>query len=302
METNNEMNWVDERLTVLEPAWRADLGRGGELLNAGLRRRAPFRVWIPAAAAAAVCIALALPQTRAVAQQLWNHVFLNRVEVVRVDFSKLPLDSHITMGGITVARDVEDAGRMAGFLPFVPVSDALSGVPSLAVLEKMEVNQIVHVDRLRAALQKARAGDVRVPAEWEGARLSYSVGPIVSLEYAGGVEISETNPIDFSIPAGFPLQRLAELALRGMGVSEREAGEMARKFSANPSMLLEAPASSTADVEQIVLRSGPAVMIQEFQRDGSVDHVTVIRTTGDRIYSVETKSRQQALEIGDALP
>jgi hypothetical protein len=30
--------------------------------------------------------------------------------------------------------------------------------------------------------------------------------------------------------------------------------------------------------------------------------VTVVRTAGNRIYSVGTKIRQQALEIGDALP
>jgi hypothetical protein len=302
METNNEMKWVDARLALLEPAWRADGARGGELLEAELRRRAPFRVWVPAAAAVAVCIAVALPQTRAVAEQLWNHVFLNRVEVVRVDFSALPLDSHVTMGGITEARDVDDAERLAGFRPFVPVSESLSGKPSLAVMERLEIGQTVHVDQLRAALRKARAGEVSVPAEWEGAQFRYSVGPTVVLEYAGGIEISETKPIEFSIPGGFPLQRLAEVAFRCMGVSEREAGEMARKFSANPSMLLDAPASSTADVEQVVLRSGPAVLIQEFRQDGSVDRVTVIRTTGDRIYSVETKSRAQAFEIGDALP
>jgi hypothetical protein len=302
METNNEMNWVDERLAVLKPAWRADLGRGSALLEAGLQRRMPLRAWIPATAAAAVCIAVALPQTRAVAQQLWNHFVLNRVEVVRVDFSELPLTSHVTLGGMTKARDVEDAERLAGFRPFVPVSESLTGGPSLAVMDRMEISQIVHVDQLRAALRRFRAGDMIVPSEWEGAQLSYRVGPMVTLEYAGGIEISETKPIDFLTPAGFPLQRLAELALRGMGVSEREAGEMARQFSANPSILLDAPARSMADVEQIVLRSGPAVLIQEFQRDGSVDRVTVIRTTNDRIYTVETKNRQQALEIGDALP
>jgi hypothetical protein len=301
METNNEMNWVDERLAILEPVWRADLGRGSGLLESGLRRR-PFRVWIPAAAAAAVCIAAALPQTRAAAQQLWNHFVLNRVEVVRVDFSELPLTSHVTMGGITKARDVEDAERLAGFRPFVPVSDSLTGSPSVAVMEKMDISQTVHVDRLRTALRKFHAGDVTAPPEWEGAQLSYSVGPIVTLEYAGGIEISEAKPVDFSIPAGFPLERLAEVALRGMGVSEREATEMARKFSADPSLLLDSPATSTADVEQIVLRSGPALLIEEFQRDGSVDRVTVIRTTANRIYTVETRSRQQALEIGDALP
>jgi hypothetical protein len=303
METNNDMNWVDERVRVLEPAWRADLGRGSELLDAGLRRRAPFRAWIPAAAAAAVCIAVALPQARAVAQQLWNHFVLNRVDVVRVDFSDLPLDSGISNHGmLQQARDLDDAERLAGFRPFIPVAGVPAGQPSLTVLGATDVTQTIHVASLRAALKKARVDNVTVPPEWEGVQLRYSIGPMVNLGYKDDVGILQAKPIKFSIPNGFPLQRFAEVAFRCVGLSERDAAAMAQKFTANPAWLLDVPSDEPADVEQVILRSGPGLLVQEFNDDGRPPGVTILRTTSDRIFAVEANSRQQALEIGDALP
>jgi hypothetical protein len=303
METNNEMKWVDERLSVLEPVWRADLGRGSGLLNAGLRRRAPFRLWIPAAVTAAFCIAVALPQTRAVAQQLWSHFVLNKVEVVRVDFSDLPLNSEISGHGMPeAAPNLNDAAKKAGFTPFVPAAGVPSGQPSITVLASMDFTQTIHVAQLRAALEKAGAHDVAVPPQWEGAQLRYSIGPLVNLGYKGDVGILQAKPIEFSIPTGFPLQRFAEVAFRCVGLSERDAEAMAQKFTANPAWLLDVPSDDAADIEQVILRSGPALLVQEFNEDGRPPRVTVLRSTSDRIFAVETSSRQQALEIGDALP
>ncbi|HEY4086391.1 MAG TPA: hypothetical protein VGM43_10660 [Bryobacteraceae bacterium] len=303
METNNEMNWVDERLSALEPAWSANMARGSELLDAGLRRRAPFRLWIPAAAAAAVCIAVALPQTRAVAQQLWNHFILSRVDVVRVDFSDLPLNSEISNHGMPQrVRDLDEAERLAGYRPFVPATGMPSEQPSFTVLGATDFTQVIHVAALRAALQKAGVDNVTVPPEWEGVQLRYSISPMVNAGYKDDVGILQAKPIEFSIPNGFPLQRFAEIAFRCVGLSERDAAAMAQKFTANPAWLLDVPADASADVEQVILRSGPALLVQEFNDDGRPPRVTVLRTTNDRIFAVETNSRQQALKIGDELP
>jgi hypothetical protein len=87
-----------------------------------------------------------------------------------------------------------------------------------------------------------------------------------------------------------------------VGLSERDAAATAQKFTANPAWLLDVPSDEPADVEQVILRSGPALLVQEFNDDGRPPRVTVLRSTSDRIFAVETNSRQQALEIGDALP
>jgi hypothetical protein len=303
METNNEMNWVDERIADLEPAWCANMARGSELLDAGLRRRAPFRAWIPAAAAAAVCVAVAFPQTRVAAQQLWNHFVLNRIEVVRVDFSELPLNSEISNHGMPQqVRDLDEAEHLAGYRPFVPASGVPAGLPSLTVLGATDFTQIIHVAALRAALKKAGVDNLAVPPEWEGVQLRYRIGPMVNVGYKDDVGILQAKPIEFSIPAGFPLQRFAQVAFRCVGLSERDAVAMAQKFTANPAWLLDVPSDEPADVEQVILRSGPALLVQEFNDDGRPPRMTVLRTTSERMFAVEANSRQQALEIGDTLP
>lgn len=304
METNHEMRWVTERMSALEPAWQADLARGMQLLDAGQEMRTRSHSWIAATAAAAVCVAaITLPQTRAIAQQLWSHFFLNRVEVVHVDFSDLPLHNRISSHGMPQeARDLDEAERLAGFRPFLPESGVPAVKPPIVVLSAMDITQTIRIAEFEAALRKAHVTDVQVPAEWEGVPLRYSIGPIVVLEYPNDIGILEAKPIEFSIPAGFPLQRFGELAFRTIGLSGHEAGELARKFAANPAWLLDVPADERADVEQIVLRSGPGLLIQEFNDDGKPGRVTVLRSTNERIYCVETNSRQQSLAIGDALP
>src|ERR1035438_1325483 len=93
METNHEDRWVANRLATIEPQWSPNLARGRELLHARLTGRRHSWAWMAAAAAtAAVCVAmLALPGTRVLAQELWYTFVLNRVDVVRLDLSKLPL-------------------------------------------------------------------------------------------------------------------------------------------------------------------------------------------------------------------
>src|SRR5579863_5308765 len=72
METNHDDRWVAGQLALLDPEWRPDLAHGRSLLEEGLKKPARSSSWMVVAAAAAVCIAaVALPQTRAFAQQLW---------------------------------------------------------------------------------------------------------------------------------------------------------------------------------------------------------------------------------------
>src|SRR4051812_10865589 len=120
METNHEDRWVADRLAELEPDWRADFAHGRALLDAGLTKRSRSRPWMAAAAATALCItALALPQTRAFAQQLWYRLILNRIDVVRLDLSDVPLDAHLTTNGMSRAvGDLDEAERKAGFRPY----------------------------------------------------------------------------------------------------------------------------------------------------------------------------------------
>jgi hypothetical protein len=222
---------------------------------------------------------------------------------VRLDLSDLPLRALVKAGGPPqAAEDFDDAERKAGFRPYLPTSDVLPVNPSLVVIGAMTVEQTVHVSEFQAALINVGARDVQVPAAWEGVQLRASIGPIVNLGYPNDVGILEAKPVELSVPAGFPLERFAEVAFRSIGRSDSEARSLAQRFVTNPAWLMGISADEVANIEQVSLQAGPAMLIEEFNDDGTPGRVTVLRSTAERIYCVLTNSRQLALRIADALP
>ena len=305
MERNDEACWVSDRMAELDPTWKPDLVRARKLLDAGLAGQNRSWRWPALAAAAVVSVVVAaLPQTRALAQQLWVHYVLNRVDVVRMDFSDLPLNPQVTASGPPqTARDLDDAEHKAGFRPALPEPGALPANPSLTVIGTLAVEETIHVGELQAALNKAGASDIRVPAAWEGVQLHANIGPMVNLGYPGEVGILEAKPIELSVPAGFPLQSFAEAAFRSIGRSGPEAKSLAQRFIANPAWMMGIPADEVANIEQVSLPNGAAMLIEETNNDdGTPGRVTVFRSTNERIYCVLTNSRQLALRIAGALP
>src|ERR1700692_1639774 len=133
METNHEDRWVANRLATIEPQWSPNLARGRELLHARLTGRPHSWTWMAAAAAtAAVCVAmLALPGTRALAQELWYTFVLNRVDVVRLDLSNLPLHMQITSNGLEQSvQSTDEAESKTGFRPYLPPPGVLYANPA----------------------------------------------------------------------------------------------------------------------------------------------------------------------------
>ena len=242
METNHEAQWIADRLATLETNWSPDLARGHSLLASKLVKRHHSLTWISAATATAmVCVAaLAHPTTRTLAQQLWYRFILNRVEVVRLDLSKLPLQMRVTTNGLEESvQDMEEAERKAGLRPYLPSPGLLDANPSITITGPISVEQTIHVSDLESALVKVGASDVQVPVEWEGVQLRTQIGPMVELDYPDGVQIEQTRPMELSVPSGFPLEQFAEVAFRSIGVSSWEARAMAQRFAANPAWLID---------------------------------------------------------------
>jgi len=304
MERNDETRWVSDRMAELDPTWKPDIVRGRKLLDAGLAGQKWSWHWPALAAAAAVCaVVVALPQTRVLAQQLWVHYVLNRIDVVRMDFSDLPLYPRVTASGPPQgARDLDDAEHKAGFRPSLPEPGVLPANPSLTVIGTMAVEETIHVGELQAALNKAGASDIQIPAAWESVQLRANIGPMVNLGYPDEVGILEAKPIEISVPAGFPLQFFAEAVFRSIGRSGPEAKSLAQRFIANPAWMLGIPAGEMVNIEQVSLPNGAAMLIEDTNDDGSPGRVTVLRSTPERLYCVLTNARKLALRIAGALP
>ena len=304
MEINHEVQWIADRLATLEPSWSPDLARGHSLLASRLVKRRHSLKWIAlATATATVCVvALALPTTRALAQQLWYRLILHRVEVVRLDLSKLPLQMRVTTNGLERSvHDMEEAERKAGFRPYLPSPGLLDADPSITITGPISVEQTVHVRDIEATLVKVGASDVQVPAEWEGVQLRTQIGPMVELNYADGVQIVQTRPVELSVPSGFPLEQFAEVAFRSIGVSSWEARAMAQRFAANPAWLIDLPPDALVNIQEVSLQAGPAMQIEEVDGRGAVKRVTIVRSTTERMYSVRSGDRELSMKVADAL-
>ena len=304
METDHEDSWAAKRLAIIEPQWSPNFARGRELLDARLAGRRHSWTWMAAAATAAVCVAvLTFPGTRALAQELWYRFVLNRVDVVRLDLSKLPLHMQVTTNGLEQSvQNMDEAELKTGFRPYLPSPGVLPGNPGITVTGPIVVEQTIHVRDIESALGKVGAIDVHVPAEWEGMQLRTEIGPMVTATYPDNVHILQVRPIELSVPSGFALEHFAELAFRSIGVSLWEARAMAQKFAAHPAWLLDIPADAVVNAQEVALRAGPALLIEDFDEKGAVKRATVVRSTSERMYSVSSRNRELSIKIANALP
>jgi len=124
MDMHPENAWVAARLAALTPTWNPDPVRARAAVDgaAPSRRRAPaYR--FAAVAAVLVAVACLAPTGRALAQELWYRLFVTRITVVRMDLSKIPLDTNVRLfGGPVGAGSVADSAR-----PIFPCTLTTSG-------------------------------------------------------------------------------------------------------------------------------------------------------------------------------
>jgi hypothetical protein len=314
----NDAHFVERMLASLEPRWHPDtlrarrrfevVSKSGPLAEesgSDQRSRGAWR-WLATAATAGLCVvaaALAVPETRAMAQGLWDRWVFDRVDAVRIDLSKLPLRMHVTMSAVEEpVADVDEAGRQAGFRPGLPPWAVVGSVPELTVSGPASVEQTIDVHELESALRNAGLTGTKVPEEWDGVTLRAEIGRMVTAKYPDGVEITQIRPIELRVPAGFPLERFAEVAFLSIGVPWREARSMARDFAAHPSWLFDIPPGKGANVEELTLRSGPVLMIEDLNEAGAVESANAIRSTFDRTYAVRSRTRAVTVKIVESLP
>src|SRR5687768_1766792 len=147
IDDTNETQWVEDRVKALAPGGdcQPDLTRARDAVQA-LDDRAVIRGrrrWM----AAAACLALLLlPWPRAVAQQVWWRLTLNRVEVVQATHEEVPesLTSSLVMEPQpferTPVRDLAEAESLLGFRPALPPEGLLDGSPRYSVVKAVSMS------------------------------------------------------------------------------------------------------------------------------------------------------------------
>ena len=100
-------------------------------------------------------------------------MIVSRIDVVRLDFTAVPLDTHIRTDGVHVSvSTLEEAATRAGFVPRLPSTDAVAGeAPALSVTSRFELTQTLRSADLRAALARwAHISRSRMPGTERGWR------------------------------------------------------------------------------------------------------------------------------------
>jgi hypothetical protein len=311
MDMHPENAWVAARLAALTPTWNPNPSRARAAIDGATapRRHVPAYRLAAAAAGALLAAVLLAPSGRAVAQELWYRLFLSRLEVVRLDLSRVPLDTKISTNGAgQSAASVEEASAIAGYTVELPPAAVLPGEPVLSVLQPVDLRQTIRRDKLSAALAAAGADDVDVPAEWDGVTLRGTIGRTVVARYPGptgtgrrpdDVTILQTPPIRLDLPPGFALDRFAEAIFRAGGLSWWEARTLGQEYAAHPAWLLDVPEDGAVTVETLPLAGGTAIVIEEAADGGAETTVFVSRPW--RLYAVSSLSREKSLRVAEAL-
>ncbi len=291
MEMNPESRWAAERLAKTEVDSAPSLDRGLVLLGEGQPQVKGKAGSVALAATAALLILIAaFPGSRMIAQDLWYRVLLNRIAVVQIDLSRLALDTSITMNGsIAAAASGQEAEAMAGFQPFLP---AIGPPPRMQVIGPYRVRQTIRVSALEEALRLSGVYDVAVPREWDGVVVSYEVGPMVTAEYAGGVQLLQLRPIALQLTAGFPLARFAETAMRSVGMGWWEARVFSAQFARNPAWLLDVSPNEMVKLSEITLPGGKGLLIEDMDEREKAEKFTVILGTQERLFVVSAPTSE----------
>jgi hypothetical protein len=229
-----------------------------------------------------------------VSHEVWQRLTITEIGIVRLDLSRLPLQTTVSMNGPTgVVRDLDEAGRKLGFAPNLPPGR----MPvRMTVASPATITQTVQVDPLRKLLP----ADVEVPQEWDGKVLRAAVGATLIAEFDDGVQLVQTQPIEMFLPQGFPLEQFVETVFRAAGMTWREARTFAQKFATHPSWLLNIPKEDEAAVREVRLRSGTAVLIED-RNENKAERFSIVFGTTDRVYLVSAASEQAALRMANGL-
>lgn len=311
---NRNTNWLDQRLAALTapPNWQPNAADASVRMRARIQKQHAPRLqpglrWVGAAALG--CAALtAVPQTRVIAEQAWQFLTANRVEVVHVDLAALPEEAKSLRdwsvsgrGAANVVTNVQEIAAQTGFTPLQPRPGVVSGTPKLAVMGPLSFSTTIQLKDVQLALNHAGIRNQNLPAAWDGASLAMHFSPVAISEWQGAT-LMELKPPVLSTPAGFDVPRFTSLTLRAAGLAEHEAEQVAARVAAAPAVVLGIDADDPITVRDVQLRSGLATLIHDESPDANGDRVTLVWSMGEHMFVISTAfSEEFAIRLAEAL-
>jgi hypothetical protein len=307
METHDHLDeWVNRRMAGSQspPGW-PDVAAARRRLDRRLAMRPRHRlIWIGVTTAACAAL-LVLPQSRAVAQRLWDQVVVGRLHVLITD------DRRVDVGAFSPdlqhrpeahpVLSVEEATRVAGFPPRLPGLQLFAAPPSYSVTDVTSATLRLRTAALRQLFVRAGGSPEEVPDAWSDALLEIRIGPVIIADY-GGTLLLQSRPFQLITPPDFDLERFYRIAFRSLGWSEQEARALSTDLGISPALLTFMPMEDKDLVHEFETRSGTGMMIEEVYGAGKI---LAVWTGSDRIYALFPEkgaiSREFVREVANTL-
>ena len=297
-----------------------------------------FRIGL--AVLALLALILAIPSTRALADQVLSLFRIKQVTVIPVDFTGLQqltgndalvkqiselLSSSISMdqkpGQPLSAADAADASQKAGFNVRLPQGMAAS---SIRVEGKLAFTLQVDRFRAQALLDEAGRSDLVLPPSIDGADISVSIPASVSAAYGtcpdltqGGtgkngsssqgrrypdcVIFAQLPSPTVDAPADVDVAQLAQMGLEFTGMSPEQAEAFTRTVDWTSSLVIPIPKNG-ASYTQLTVDGVTGTLIQRSVEDAP--QFALIWVKNGIVYAVAGlgSNASQALQIASSLP
>lgn len=280
-------------------------------------RRSPVagRVVRLAALAAGVALVAALftiPSVRVSAQSFLELFRVRRFAAVPFSESRFETLRSLEQGkdhGLLVL-DKEETVLDPGPMRYVPSREAASPEAGFAVsapsyLPEGLVADSVFVEgagamrlsvseaKLRSVLQRLDLNDVEVPTGLDGRWIEVKKPPVVFQKFRsprnGRAMLVQARSPEVSVPAGWDVERLAEIGLRVLGLDTGEARRIARSTDWRSTLLVPVP-MNVSTFRQVTVRGQSGLLITTSTRgqDGRRrEGAMLMWTQGERVFCLQ---------------
>jgi hypothetical protein len=290
-----------------------------------------------AVAALLLALIVAIPATRALADQVLNLFRVQQVTVVPVDFTGLEqlngngglgqqfselISNSITMkekpGAPVTASDAADASQKAGFTVRLPQNETSSG---LSVQNEAAFDLTVERQKAQALLDEAGRSDLVLPQDIDGAVISVTVPASVRADYgmcpdpttearpSGSMGrnfpdcmiLSEIPSPTVDAPANVDVAKLAQIGLEFTGMTSEQAQAFTQSVDWTSTLVVPIP-KNAATYEQVQVDGVTGTLIQR-PADDAPQFVLVWVKNGI-VYSIGGlgSNSQRAIDMANSLP
>jgi hypothetical protein len=191
---------------------------------------------------------------------------------------------------------VVESPTAAGALAHIPIS-LPTWIPVGFQLQRIEVlpsqawRFTANARKLQGVLDGLGIDDVSVPASIDGQAVSAHIAPVVRASYVKGGErfavIESRQPL-VSIPAGIDLPKLAQIALRVLGVGRAQAYRIAQSVDWRTTLIVPIPADIAA-FRKVDVQGHAGLLMIGVRKSGDGKHPggsRLVWSTGDRVLAI----------------